>query len=271
MKGPGTCANRPGTWPTWIEADAIHTTCRDCGTAIAPAYWNSSFCEPCCQGGPTVRKRFWAFVDKRGPVPASRPELGQCWVWTGYTGDGRPRLGYGSFGIRRKIWRAHVLSYTWAYGDVPVGLILDHLCRNRACVNPDHLEPVTYRENLLRGLVPEVTRARFTARTSCVRGHPLTEDNIYRVNGRRRCRKCARIRNKARYEARKAAVKAGSLVPVLPGAACAAGHELSEATTYVTTDGYRRCRKCHRHEMQTWWASRRAARSVPEQLELFGP
>lgn len=98
--------------------------------------------------GASVEWRFWSKVDFTGPVPAHRPDLGECWLWTG----GRQRTGYGRFGIGQSY---KVLAYRFAYefcvGVVPAGLTLDHLCRIRLCVNPWHLEPVTHLENVRRG------------------------------------------------------------------------------------------------------------------------
>ncbi len=106
---------------------------------------------------------------------------GACWVWTA----GRNIHGYGKMSVVGQQLAAHRVSYEHHVGPIPAGLQLDHLCRNRACINPDHLEPVTERENILRGVSPAAINAR---KTTCLRGHPfdrLTPD------GRRRCRTCA--------------------------------------------------------------------------------
>jgi hypothetical protein len=94
-------------------------------------------------------------IDKSGPRPAHRPELGPCWLWTGY----RYPLGYGKFSVGTEQGYAHIWSFRLHIGPVPDGKELDHLCRNPSCVNPNHLEPVTHRENVLRGKSAHLTDA----------------------------------------------------------------------------------------------------------------
>lgn len=110
-----------------------------------------------------------------------------CWLWTGVVTPS----GYGVFydaRIRRNV-RAHRAAWLAAHGQVPTGLVLDHLCRVRHCVNPAHLEPVTRRENTLRG---ETLAARKAAQAECVNGHALAGENVYRhpQRGTRMCRAC---------------------------------------------------------------------------------
>lgn len=110
-----------------------------------------------------------------------------------------PGIGY--HGPNGYVWvsrgrLAHRVAYEQARGPIPEGLELDHLCRNRACVNPDHLEPVTHRENLLRA---DTFAARHAAQTHCVNGHEFTPDNTYirtRPEGGRECRACRKARNR---------------------------------------------------------------------------
>lgn len=103
-----------------------------------------------------LRDRWEAKVDRDGPIPALDPSLGPCWLWMG-SRFGGPRGGYGN--IKRggagsqsaAPVMAHVVAYEIHVGPVPDGLELDHLCDNKICVNPAHLEPVTHSENLRRG------------------------------------------------------------------------------------------------------------------------
>ncbi len=109
-----------------------------------------------------------------------------CWLWSGFVVP----HGYGYF-MREP---AHRRVYRELRGEIPAGLDLDHLCRVRCCVNPDHLEPVTRSVNLLRGLGPQVQRERGRLRTHCKHGHEFTERTTIIKCGRRACRECARLR-----------------------------------------------------------------------------
>jgi hypothetical protein len=133
--------------------------------------------------------RFWQRVDASG----------DCWVWLGGLNDG----GYGRFYLDRKCHPAHRFAWTVLVGPIADGLVIDHLCRNRVCVNPDHLEPVTHRENILRGVCPA---AKFAAATKCVNGHDFDAKNTYRFPGRgnRDCRECRRQRARAKWAKRRA-------------------------------------------------------------------
>jgi hypothetical protein len=129
--------------------------------------------------------RFWAKVNKDGPIPARRPDLGPCWVWA----KGLDPDGYAVFRYKGG-QRAHRFIYEQMVKPIPKGLVIDHLCRNRACVRPDHLEVVTSRVNILRGEAPPAINA---AREVCSSGHELTDENTYIFpNGKRACRICRR-------------------------------------------------------------------------------
>jgi hypothetical protein len=114
-----------------------------------------------------------------------------CWIWTGSL----HHAGYGQVMVKYRNLRAHRLSYYAWKGDTD--RILDHLCRNPRCVNPEHLEAVTYQENTLRGIGPSSVNAK---KTECRRGHSLAGAPISK-NGERRCRQCERI-TCAAYQAR---------------------------------------------------------------------
>lgn len=118
-----------------------------------------------------------------------------CWVWMKSLNWG----GYGSFWLNGKRTGAHRAAHLLFKGPIPDGHDIDHLCRNRACVNPTHLEPVTRSENLRRGAVG----GHFRDKTHCKNGHRFTPDNTYTdPRGWRACRTCAREAGR-RYEARK--------------------------------------------------------------------
>ena len=145
--------------------------------------------------GFTYMERFWAKVNKEGPIPENRPDLGPCWDWLGAT-----IIGYGVFG-RGPQKLVHRLSYEIFVGPIPYGLQIDHLCRNRSCLNPDHLEAVTGTENQYRSMSPTGLNAR---KTHCKRGHPFDERNT-RIgkDGSRNCRTCARAavqRSREQYQ-----------------------------------------------------------------------
>ena len=129
-----------------------------------------------------------------------RPDPEACWEWMA----ARSRSGYGVFWLDGKLRYAHRVSYESINGSIPDGLQLDHLCRNRACVNPDHLEPVSNRENAIRGLTGSASGARQRAKTHCPQGHLYDEKNTcQKLDGRRACRTCGRLAQRRRSEAKR--------------------------------------------------------------------
>jgi hypothetical protein len=123
-----------------------------------------------------------------------------CWDWVG----ARTNKGYGNLAVEGRFVPAHRYVYEQEVGPIPEGLTLDHLCRNRACVRPDHLEPVTHKENCLRGVSLFAEQAR---RTHCIRGHPLSGENLELNNiggGKigRRCKICRRANARKRWKER---------------------------------------------------------------------
>ena len=143
----------------------------------------------------TCEERFWSKVNFNSNKG--------CWLWTGGT---RGDSGYGSFSVssnkKKRTLASHRVAYELIIGNIPIGLTLDHLCRIRHCVNPFHLEPVSIRENVLRGQGLPAQNAR---KSHCRHGHLLSEDNIYRPPGkpRRNCRKCAEYRKREKLSQRK--------------------------------------------------------------------
>lgn len=152
----------------------------------------------------TPLERFMTRVDKDGP--------NGCWLWTGYIDN----VGYGRFAVRHAVpVGAHRWLYEQTFGPVPKPLVLDHLCRVRHCVNPVHLEPVTNKENVLRGVLLEVIAANKAARTHCGAGHALDQSNeVIMSDGRRGCRTCQRNRNR-KFDGRPATRRRGPKVAVV--------------------------------------------------------
>jgi hypothetical protein len=141
---------------------------------------------------PTVAERFAKFVTTAGPVPLIRGVHGPCHQWGGSLDDD----GYARFWLDGRNRRAYHVAYVAAHGPIPDGLDVDHQCRNRACVNPDHLRALTHRDNVLASGNVAALRA---AQTKCHRGHPFDEANTHRRKDRtRQCRTCARDRARAR-------------------------------------------------------------------------
>ena len=176
----------------------------------------------------TPEKRFWAKVNKNGPVPDYRPNLGPCWLWIG-AGSGK---GYRRFWINQHTVRAHRFAYEILVGPIPAGLELDHLCRIRHCVNPAHLEPVPGQVNTLRGISPSAQNAK---KTRCPKGHPYDEENTRLYRGRRYCRACSQARDAARHLRHQPTPTHRPGRPVLPG--CSSSSRHAPAQSSDTTPG----------------------------------
>lgn len=124
-------------------------------------------------------EHFWARVNKQGPI---HPQLGQCWQWIlRPSAHGYPYLSLG----RSKNVRAHRFAYELLVGPIPLGLTIDHLCENKMCVNPKHLEPTTIGENARRA----------SEKTHCLRGHKFTTQN-----GRHVCKQCKALTARLRRQ-----------------------------------------------------------------------
>lgn len=134
-------------------------------------------------------ENFWSKVD----ISSDR----ECWLWKGTKNPD----GYGLFRVDKIKVGAHRFSYELHKGKIPKGLQIDHLCRNRACVNPDHLEAVLPKINYLRGISPWAKNAK---KTHCPKGHELSGNNLIKWNlkhGHRNCKKCHNEQAKHRRSA----------------------------------------------------------------------
>lgn len=149
-------------------------------------------------GDPLKGARVAAEPRERGTRPTAEDRFRSrvivsesCWNWTGPVSA----LGYGLFSWGGRTSYAHRFAYITANGDIPGGLEVDHLCHNRRCVNPTHLEAVTHRVNVARSKGPAAQNA---AKTHCKHGHALIEGNLYFRGTARICRTCHRAAIDAR-------------------------------------------------------------------------
>ncbi|WP_053197411.1 HNH endonuclease signature motif containing protein [Streptomyces viridochromogenes] len=161
-----------------------------------------------------------------------------CLTWTAF----KQPNGYGKFGLNGKSQYAHRVAYEALIGPIAAGLMIDHLCRNRACVNVEHMEAVTNKVNILRG---ETIMAANAAKTHCPNGHEYTEENTYisPSSGGRTCRTCIREWRAKRSEREKAERRAK---PKEEPTHCRNGHPINDANRYITPRGWRACRACTR-------------------------
>lgn len=140
--------------------------------------------------------RLFSKINFDGPI---RPGMEDCcWEWTAATAK-----GYGRFSVDGRLEQAHRVMYVRVHGPIPEGLHLDHLCTNRRCVRPSHLEIVTNRENVLRG---ESFCAANAGKSHCPAGHSYDGANVYLApNGHRKCRTCQRDHDRRRRRRTKVA------------------------------------------------------------------
>jgi hypothetical protein len=178
---------------------------------------------------PAIVARFWSKVEKGEG----------CWLWRAGVGT----KGYGKFSpVRRITMSAHRYAYEATHGPLAIELTTDHLCRVRLCVRPDHLEPVTSAENVLRGVGITAQRAR---QTTCIRGHELVPSTW--PGSRRFCPTCRLERERERhgYQPRRYAADITH---------CPHGHEYTPANS-VVYGGSRFCRTCRRAANHRRWAA----------------
>lgn len=154
-------------------------SCPRCGVNFNVAHKEQIFCSRMCACFGKRQPPLSARIAKKIRLEKNRG----CWLWCGAT----DRLGYGVMRIAGKLKKAHRISYEIHRGDIPPGLCLDHLCRVRNCVNPEHLEPVTPGENTRRGDAWKYNGLK----THCKHGHEFNDKNTYfRPTGGRTCRVC---------------------------------------------------------------------------------
>jgi HNH endonuclease len=189
-----------------------------------------------------VRERLLsrAIIDLHGPL---RVDDAPCWNFD----KPSKSTGYGQFSVgRQKGLLAHRVAYELWYGEIPAGTEVDHVCRNRACCNPAHLEAVTHRVNTLRGAAPSAVNA---VKTECGNGHKFTSANTYiDKRGSRCCRACARDKRR-----RRVAAGLGKYEPKPPRLKCKRGHDWTPENTYIRPDNGRRlCVACQRIREKTF-------------------
>jgi hypothetical protein len=137
-----------------------------------------------------LEERFWEKVNKNGP--------NGCWVWTASLTS----TGYGQIEVDYQKVKAHRVAYKLLVGDIPTDKELDHLCQNPVCVNPEHLQPVSHRDNVIRG---KGWAKDNLAKTNCPQGHPYDLINTKFYKNDRQCRTCKRARDLRSYYAKRAA------------------------------------------------------------------
>lgn len=174
-------------WQTWRDTHAEPCSVDGCKTAarangMCNLHWQRNYHHGSPEWEPkTVEERFWEKVDKSG----------DCWEWQGALDS----AGYGVFNLGERLDRAHRITYQWAGQSIPDGYHVDHLCRNRRCCRPAHLEAVPPSTNWERGESPTAISAR-TGR--CSRGHSMADAYVRSDTGTRMCRTCIRERSRRR-------------------------------------------------------------------------
>lgn len=165
--------------------ERVHAARGWCATHLAR--WRKTGDPLRLQHRPTAQERFEAQIDRDGP--------GGCWNWTGAL----TTTGYGQFRADGKPWAAHRWAYETFVRSLPAGVVIDHLCRNRRCANPKHLDPVTNRENVMRGMSPTAVIRR---QGVCKYGHEMTPENTYsppKKPQHQLCRICKARRSREAY------------------------------------------------------------------------
>lgn len=193
VMGRGWCSAHYGKWRKYGDPRAVHVHIRPrCSVVGCRAFHHAK--GMCANHYAASKVQRVPKRDRTAELFARILMLPDCWIWMGQRVD-----GYGRFQFYRETIQAHRAVYEHFRGPIPDGLVIDHLCRVHECVNPLHLEPVTQRTNVLRGIAPTAENA---AKTHCKWGHELSGSNLILRPDGRECRACAR-RHQAASRARK--------------------------------------------------------------------
>jgi hypothetical protein len=230
-----------------MSVRSVPRTCERCGSPFLTSRLDiergwGRFCSRACSNraravDPSLR--FWDKVNKNGPTPEHRPELGPCWEFTG----ARTAWGYGNFKTGDGFISAHRFAYQLLVGPIPSHLELDHLCRFRACCNPSHLEPVTPLENSIRS---SHALMRVYVTGICIHGHTLDDSNTWMdKTGHRHCRACRQDANRRHWQK----VKADRPAPKPPGLSGKWARHFDRCVrcgeSSVPHKGHGLCDRCH--------------------------
>ena len=171
--------------------EPVFLMCPVCKQGFRRTKSRRSYCSrPCSEKRDAVdiAEKFWPFVE----------QTETCWYWHGVVGTRGYGVIQGQYQGQHRLFFVHRYSYMLHIGEIPETLTIDHLCRNKLCVNPLHLEAVTRWENVRRG---DTVTGKNVRKTHCMHGHPFDETNTYYTfAGTRICKTCARRRDKERKE-----------------------------------------------------------------------
>ena len=204
----------------------------------------------------TIEERFWAKVNFAGPIADYSPQLGACWLWTG----ARWQNGYGMFYLDGRQVGAHRTAYRLLVGEIPVGLVIDHLCRIHRCVNVSHLEAVTVLENTRRGVTADVASARHAARTHFSCGCPLEGNTTTSKQGTRSCTRCLREYRRVYYQEHRKPKRQSHPREAITH--CVNGHLLNGENLRLTKSGSRACIECAQRRSREYMRRKRGHKAT---------